>query len=319
MINVIKGILYRMVNNKSYLVMPIVITPIIIAIAIYFSSSFVTKANIVVVGDNSSNINSDEVKFTRIENKVPLSDLVRNRYDAVISFENGEARIDTIKGNDFKSKIEKLVNGESTSIEDAEKKGVASNIVGFITMFLIVLGVLLYKFFFDDKKGIARRVISTNITYEQYVLSHLISVFLMIFIPTGIITVLSRELLDLDTRVTSIELIFIVFALSLFSSAFGLFISSITKEMQSASMLGMMVNVVTTLLAGSFFTISNDKLINILGNIMPQKRILDYTISLENGKIGSYADIGNVILISIVMIICSFLITKYKMRKYNFV
>ena len=51
MINVIKGILYRMINNKAYLIMPIVITPIVIAAAIYFSSSFIAKANIGVVGD----------------------------------------------------------------------------------------------------------------------------------------------------------------------------------------------------------------------------------------------------------------------------
>lgn len=36
MINVIKGILYRMINSKTYLIMPIIITPIVIVAAIYF-------------------------------------------------------------------------------------------------------------------------------------------------------------------------------------------------------------------------------------------------------------------------------------------
>jgi len=316
MINVIKGILYRMINSKTYLIMPIVITPIVIVAAIYFSSSFVEKVNVGVVGNNNVNFNSEEFNIIKLENKVPLSDLVKNKYEAVIYFENGKAEVNTIKGDDFKSKLEKIVNGENITIKSGEKRGVAANIVGYITMFVILLGLMLYRFFFDDKKGIAKRIISANISYEQYVFSHFISVFIMTFIPTVLITILAKEVLNLDTRVTGSELTFIVLILSLLASAFGLLISSVLKGEENISMLGGMINVITTLLAGSFFTISNNNLINTLGSIMPQKHILDFTIALENGKGLSYIDILNVILISFIMIICAFLINKYKIRKY---
>ena len=316
MINVIKWILYRMINSKTYLIMPLVITPIVIAAAIYFSSSFAAKINVGVVGDYNVKFNSDEINIIKLENKVPLSDLVKNKYEAVIYFENGKAKVDTIKGDDFKSKLEKIVNGENVTIKDGEKRGVVANIVGYITMFVILLGLMLYKFFFDDKKGIAKRIISANISYEQYVYSHFISVFIMIFVPTVIVTILAKEVLNIDTRVTALELAFIVLILSLVASSFGLLISSVSKDEESVSMFGGMINVITTLLAGSFFTISNNNLINILGNIMPQKHILDFTIALENGRGLDYIDILNVILISFIMIICSFLINKYKIRKY---
>lgn len=318
MINVIKGILYRMINSKTYLIMPLIITPVVIAAAIYFSSSFAEKANIGIVGNYKVYFNSDEVNIIKLENKVPLSDLVKNKYDAVISFENGKAQIDTIKGNDFKSKLEKMVNGENVAVKDGEKRGVTANIVGYISMFLILLGVMLYRFFFDEKKGIAKRVISANISYEQYVLSHFISVFIMIFVPTVLVTILVKEVLNLETRVTALQLAFIVLALSLLASAFGLLISSIVKEEESASMLGVMINIITTLLAGSFFTISDNNLISIVANILPQKHILDFTISLEKGNGINYADMGNVILVSLIMIIFAYLIIKYKIRKYNF-
>jgi len=316
MINVIKGILYRMIKNKSYLIMPIVITPIVIAAAIYFSSSIIEKTNIGIVGYCNINFNKDEINIIKLKDKVPLSDLVKNKYAAVIIFENGKAEVDTIKGNEFKNKLEKIVNGENVTIKDGENRGVASNIIGYITMFTILLGVLLYKFFFDDKKGIAKRIISTNITYEQYVFSHFISVFIVIFVPTVVATILAKEVFNIDTKVTILEFVFIVFILSFLSSAFGLLMSSVAKEEESASMLGNMINIITTLLAGSFFTISNNNLINTLGNIMPQKHILDFTIALENGRVLGYTDILNVILISFIMIICSFLINKYKIRKY---
>lgn len=317
MINVIKGILYRMVNNKGYLMMPVLITPIVIATAIYFSSSFMIKANIGVVGGNDINFNSDEINIIRLENKVPISDLVKNKYEAVIYFENGIPVVETIKDKEFKNKLERIANGEKVTLEDGDKRGVAANIVGYITMFVITLGVLLYKFFFDDQKGIAKRVISANISYEQYVFSHFASVFLMILIPTAIITLLSKEIFNLNTRVTAIELGFIIMILSFLGSAFGLLMSSVTRSEESAAMLGNMINIITTLLAGSFFTISNNKLINVLGNIMPQKHILDFTMALENGNSINYIDILCIIFISLIMIACSFLINKYKMRKYT--
>ena len=317
MINIIKGILYRMINSKPYLIMPLLITPIVIVAAIYFSSSFAAKINVGVVGDYNVKFNSDEINIIKLENKVPLSDLVKNKYEAVIYFENGKAKVDTIKDDDFKSKLERIVNGENVTIKDGEKRGVAANIVGYITMFVILLGLMLYKFFFDDKKGIAKRIISANISYEQYVFSHFISVFIMIFVPTVIVTILAKEVLNIDTRVTALELAFIVLILSLVASSFGLLISSVSKDEESVSMFGGMINVITTLLAGSFFTISNNNLINILGNIMPQKHILDFTIALENGRGLDYIDILNVILISFIMIICSFLINKYKIRRYS--
>jgi ABC-2 type transport system permease protein len=318
MISLIKGILYRMINNKPFLIMPCVITPVVIAVAIYFSSSFVARPNIGVVGDEGSNFKSSEVNIIKLEDKVPLSDLVKNKYDAVITFEAGSVKVDTIKGSDYKSKLEKMLKGEEVTIKDGEKRGVAANIIGFLTMFVLMLGVMLYKFFFDDKKGISKRVISTNISYGQYVASHFISVFIMLFIPTAIITVLSKELFNLDTRVTALELVFVVLVLTLLASAYGLLISSLVKEEESASMLGTMINLITTLLAGSFFTISNNKLISKIGEILPQKHILDFTISLENNDVITYGNLLNVILVSLMMIICSFLINRFKMRRYSY-
>ncbi|GFZ32343.1 permease [Clostridium zeae] len=317
MLKLIKGILYRMVNNKAYLITPLVITPIIIAAAIYFSSSMITKANIGVVGANDLNLKSNEINIIKLKEDVPLSDLVKNKYDAVVTFNNGKATVDTIKDSNFKDKVKKILNGEKVVIQEGEKRGVAANIVGFLTMFVLALGVMLYKFFFHDKKGISNRVISSNISYEQYVASHFISVFVMIFTPTLIVTTLAKVVLNLDTAVTVLELAFIVFMLSLLAAAYGLLISSIVKDEESASMLGIMLNITTTLIAGSFFTISNNNLISSIGRLLPQRHILNFTMYLENGKGINYTSLSNVLILSLMMICVSFLITRLKMRSYN--
>lgn len=311
MINLIKGILYRMVNNKDFLIMPLIITPIVIAAAMFFSSSFVTKANVGVIGDGEVNFNNDEINVIKLQNNVPMSDLVKNKYDAVISYENGKAIVQTIKDNNLKDKIERLVNGENISIKDNGKRGVVSNIIGYITMFILMFGVKLYKFFFDEKKGIANRIISANISYEKYVLGHCISVFIMLSFPIVIITILCKEVFHINTNVTDLEMVFIVLVLSFLASTFGLLIASITKDLDSASMFGTIISIITTLFAGSFFTITNNYWINKIGDIMPQKHILDFTISLENNSIMNYNNILIVFLISFLMIISSLKIKKY--------
>ena len=317
MIKVIKGILYRMINNKAYLSMPLIITPIVIAAAIYFSSSVVTRPNIGVVGIEDFNFNNNEINIIKLDKKAPLSDLVKNEYDAIISIENGNFKVDTIKSDDYKSKIEGILRGEKVDFQGENKRGVGANIIGFLTMFLIMLGVMLYKFFFDEKKGMAKRIISSNISYEQYVLSHFAAVFIMIFIPTVIITVMSKSLFNIRTSLNNVELSFIVLILSLLASSFGLLMSSIVKSEESASMLGSMITIITTLISGSFFTISNNSFITSIGEILPQKHILDFAIALENDNTINYGDVSNVILVTIFMIILSFVINKYKMRKYN--
>lgn len=317
MIKIIKGILYRMINNKSYLAMPLVIVPVIIAAAIYFSSSLVTRPNIGVVGIENIDLPRDEVNITKLQEEATLSDLVKNKYDAVVTLKDGVMKIDTVKGNDYKSKLEALVRGEEVDFKEGEKRGIGANIIGFLTMFLIMIGVMLYKFFFDEKKGMAKRIISTNVSYGQYIISHFSAVLLMIFVPTVVITLLSKAILKLDTSLTFIELSFLVFILSVLASSFGLLISSIVKNDESASMLGVMINVITTLIAGSFFTISNNDFISTVSKLMPQKHLLDFSIALENSNVINFVDISIVILFSVVMIILSLIVSKYKMRKYN--
>lgn len=318
MLRLIKGILYRMINSKTYLIMPCVITPIVIVVAIYFSSSLIAKFNIGVVGDKSIDLKNDEINIIQLKNEVPLSELVKNKYDAVISFQDGKAKVDTIKGEEYKDKLEKMLNGEKVTIKDGEKRGVAANIIGFLTMFVMMNGVMLYKFFFDDKKGMSKRIISSNVSYGQYVTSHFISVFIMIFTPTVIMAVLCRLIFNLNTTVNILELSFIVLILSLISAAFGLLISSLVKGEESASMLGTMINIITALIAGSFFTISNNNLINRIGDLLPQKHILDFTISLENHGVISYGNLFFVILVTFIMIAGSFLINRFKMRRYSY-
>ena len=316
MINSIKLNLYRMIHNKAFLLMPFVITPIIICCAMYFSSNVVVNPTIGVVNKTTLSNDIKNVNIVNLNEKVPLSDLVKNKYDAVVYFDNDKVTVDTIKGQDYKERVEKLFNGENTKLNDNENRSAGVNIIGYVSMFLLFLGGKLYKFFFDDKMFISKRIISCGMSYSEYAVSHAASVFLMIFVPTCIVTILFKELFNINTNITDLEFIFIIFLLCFLSSSFGFLIASLVDNDTNAGMLGNMIIIAASLISGSIVNISNNKIINALGSVIPQKYLISTAISFENNNV-NITSILFVLLSSVIMMVIAFEYNKYKMRVSN--
>ncbi|GKX67155.1 ABC transporter permease [Inconstantimicrobium mannanitabidum] len=317
MLRMIKGILYRMINNKVYLVVPIILTPIMIFAAIYFSNNLSIKGNIAVVGMDNVNLAIKEVKVTKLKTVPQLSELVQNKYDGVVIYKNGKFKVDTVKGNEFKENIEACINGKTPNWDREAKRGVAANIIGYITMFVLFLGMMLYRFYYEEKGGISKRILSGSISYVQYATAHVISVFLMIFVPTTGITLITKEVLNINTKVSSLEVAFILFVLCLFASAFGFLISSIIKEDENATLVGSMTILVTTLLSGSFFSVTKNGFIDKISNLFPQKYLLDFTISLENNNSANYMKMGVVLVITATILTLGIFIGSRKLKGNN--
>lgn len=318
MLNIIKGIINRIIKNKAYLLMAFVVTPIVIISAIYFNDSSFSKINIAVVGENTVNWDSDKVNITVVNSRVPKSDLVKNKYDAVVYFNRGQATVDSVKSKEFVSRIENMINGQDVSVDVKDKKGVITNIASFIVMFMLFLGIMLYKYYFDERNGIYKRIIMSNISYGEYIGAHLIAVFIMIELPVVIFTILAKSIFNLETSVTNGQIIIIFTALSMLSASFGMLVSSIVRDSQSASMLGAMINVITTIMSGCFFSITNGGIIGKLSSVLPQRNILDITIALENDIRVSRISILNVAVIIVFLIAATFSINIYKMKKNKY-
>lgn len=317
MIKVIKGILYRMINNKAYLVMPIIITPIVIFAAIYFTNNLTVKGNIAVVGMDNIKLSIKDVKITKLKEQPKFSELVQNKYDAVVLYKDGKYKVETVKNKDFKENIEACINGKTPKWDQETKRGVASNIIGFSTMFILLLGVMLYRFYYEEKSGISKRILSGTISYDQYAVAHIISVFLMMFMPTVSITLVAKRILDINTRVSSFQLAFILFVLCSFAASFGFLICSIIKEDENATLVGSMVILITTLLSGSFFAVAKNGTLNKLSNLFPQKHILDFTIALENNNNVSYIGMSIVLALTIALIFLGIAINRRKLKGNN--
>jgi len=291
-----------------------------IFIAIYFTGRLEIKANLAVVGANNLPINSNSIKVNYINKEPQLSDLVLNKYDAVIKSNDGVYEVITVKGHKFKENIEKLLKRESIdNVFSSENRGIGTNILGYLTMFILLQGLMFFTLFYEERdKGISKRVLSHPITAMNYFLAHAISCFIMVFLPIIIIILISVNILNLNTNISNIQFIFILGILCILGSAFGLFISSLVKSEDNGTLFGSMLLVITTLISGSFFSIDSQGVIGKIGKILPQRKIVDYTIAIENNRTLDYRGLIMIILLSIILFMLAYIINNKKFRNGNF-
>ncbi len=187
MYKLIKLILYRIKHNKAFLITYLVLIPIIIALAIYFTNSISHTIQIGIVGDIDTSQNS-QIKYTYLDTLPSTSELVLNQYDAIIVQDDKNIDVLSTKGETYNQTITLLINGQIDSLPvNDNQRGSASNILGFLMMVILLLGGQIYKYYFDERTGINKRILSTSVSCYQYLLSHFIVVYIFLFIPATII------------------------------------------------------------------------------------------------------------------------------------
>ena len=317
MASLIKMIFYRIFKNKAYLFMPIIVTPLVILASISFTMNSSVKANIAVIGVNNLDLAIKDVKVTSIEEEPKFSDLVQNKYDAIVTYKNGQYDIKTVKGDVFKTALEDALNGKTPSWSNDLKRGTVSNLVGFITMFILLVSVMLYKFYYEEKKGINKRILHSTINYIKYSIAHCTIVFIMIFIPTIFIILLYNGIWGFNSNVTDSQLIFIFFILCFLGTALGFIISSTVKYEQNATLIGAMLVIISTLLSGSFRPVPQQGIAKVISEILPQKYILDFTLAIENYMNVNYISMIVIVMFSIGLIFLGIIINKRKLESNN--
>ena len=247
----------------------------------------------------------EDIVVTVLEDEPKLSELVEGKYNAVIKKENEKYVIETIKGESFKQSLEKVLN-EGVSVKEAfaskEQRGVIGNLIGFLTMLILFLGSMLYRFCYQEKGGIDKRIVVSKAGYIKYTLSHPVVVFLILFTPTWTITVFANLLLELNTSVSILELTFILFTLCLLAASFSFCIASFNKSEQNGSLISTMAILITSIMSGSFIEISKGGIANTISHLFPQRYLLDYTIAIEHGWQAGTASMIIIILLCIGMI-----------------
>lgn len=205
-----------------------------------------------------------------------------------------------------------LNNG--TSVKEAfaskEQRGVIGNLMGFLTMLILLLGSMLYKFCYQEKGGIDKRIMTSKVGYIKYTLSHPTVVFLILFIPTWLITVLANIIFSLNKNVSIFELTFMLFTLCLLAASFSFCIASFNRSEQNGSLISTMAILITSIMSGSFIEISQNGVANIISHLFPQRYLINYAIAIEHNIPANTASIVIIILLCIGMIALGGLVNR---------
>ena len=314
MISLLKMIIYRTINNKIFLLLVLFVPAIVVIGSIIYTNNIELSIRVGVIGEKMPNIKS--LSCIALQEEPKLSELVEGKYDAIIEFKDNKYEIRSVKGENFDKSLDDVLNEGKTVQESFSSKisrGVIGNLVGFLSMLLIMLGSILYKFYYQDKGGIARRIVVSKVGYIKYILSYPISVFLVLFIPAWIITLVSSSTLKLGESIKFPELTFMMFVLCFLGASYNFLVASFSRHEQNGGLFATMTVMMTSLLSGSFIEITKGGIAEKISYIFPQRYIVDFAINLEKGNKLGFISMFVIIGVSILFIIIGGLINRKRL------
>ncbi|MEG0277030.1 MAG: ABC transporter permease [Coprobacillus sp.] len=315
MLKLMKLVVYRIIHNKAFLITYLVLIPTVIGIAIYFTNNVSSNMRVGIVG-NVEVVKNDEVKYIYLDDIPKTSQLVLNEYDALIIEEGNDIKVQSTKGEDFDQALKLLVSGQITTLQDdSPQRGTASNILGFFMMVVLLLGCQMYQYYFDERNGINKRILSTSFQCYQYMLSHFFVVLIFLFVPAVVVICGSIILFDIALSITMWQFILVLFMLCFFATSFGLWMNALVKGPMESMMFGNMFAIAGSIVSGGFVQVTSNEIFNNIVQFLPQKQTMSLLESLETHTAIPSLGIIYVIGLSIVLIILAIVIEKRKISQ----
>lgn len=180
--------------------------------------------------------------------------------------------------------IAKNPMGFVPQVKDA--RGVGTNIIGFLLMFILLQCVLfMFTLSEDIESKKIERIASAPVSFIKYLLSHFVGTVTHIFVPAFAILLVMNGIFGLNIGFSLWQYVVLLGLLCSFGTAFAMFINSVVKGSDTANMVGSSIIVLTTILSGSFYSIEkgNEVLEKAIW-ILPQKAFLSFVQGLEGGR-----------------------------------
>lgn len=315
MIQVFCNNIKRILEKKKNVAVYIILTVVSILAAVYLAGMPETVGNIAVVSKGSVSVpNSKNIKVTKLQRVPAKADLVSQRFDAVLEISpKGKLKIHTLKGRKFEKEILSAMgrNGKTQKREeDTRQRG--STVMGFMIMFLMMQSLYYNSLFGEDKeKHLISRVLVSHISQIRYLTGHFLFSSVFTFLP-AFLTVSVLSLSGFQLGFTLGEYTWMIGLLSSFASAASLLFYTIFRE-ETASMAGSAVFVLSSVLAGGFFSFTGTgKLFSFFTDFLPQKAFLSFLHGLERGSITVHNEIQ---IIYVVVVTAAFLAISARLGK----
>lgn len=288
-IAVLRNDMYRLMEEKARMLLMQVMIAGAVVIAILMSTRPASAGNIaLVLAGGEVSLASPYLHVTVLEETPPMSALISNQYDAIVTFSDHSYHIETVKSDSFRETLEAVLRDPTGYHDEAlSMRETGSNILGYLTMFLLMQGVYLMFLFAEDKEQKQLlRISSSPISLTAYMAAHSLFTFLMLFLPTLVILSAVRLIMNADMGMGFIQYSFLLGIICALAAAFPLFLNSLFKSSDSANMSGSAIVVMTSILAGSFYSFEKDnKLLEAIIKVLPQKSYLTIIEAAQEGRL----------------------------------
>ncbi len=285
--NVLKNDYLRVIPRIASIAVFTVITMCFVVFAVYITGTQQVKAHIVFISQSASVVpqSSKALDVTVMAEKPPISNLVKQKYDAYVTVDSdGNYRIETLRNDDFKNTLLMLLNNPNADISGSQtERGVGVNIIGFMMMFLLMIAFFnLFAFADDKEQGQLQRIAAAPASFVWYLAAHCVYCLSMLLPEYLLLVVL--KLCGWNIGFSLLQYAGLMAALAFLGISFALLLNTLIKKPDNANMLGNSVTVLTSVLAGSFYAFSkNNSVLDKIIKLIPQKDLMDFAQYLQNG------------------------------------
>lgn len=282
---ILRNNLQRFLKEKSYVIISFLLVFVTIAATSFVVTMEsqkvkigVTKSAIELLEMNNNNISVKEVE--RDENY--YVNLILGKYDAYVNKEDGKYKVTTVRNSTLGKKLSQYLNkGKSLTTSTSSGSNHYKIIITVMAMSSMVLSLILYRFYFDDRNGLDKRIYLSGVSNFSYVLQQVVFNFLILFITNLLSGLILLPLFDLDI---TWKLVLYILLIELFSANFGMVLSTLTKKNQGALLIGTMVSVLTMLLSGALFSVKKGSIQDKIHYIFPQYYISNLGKNIDSNS-----------------------------------
>ncbi|HEM3662005.1 TPA: ABC transporter permease, partial [Streptococcus suis] len=261
----------------------------------------VTKTAIELLEMSNTNISIKEVE----RDKDYYVNLITGKYDAYISKEDEKYKVTTVRNSTLGKKLSQYLNkGKSLTASTSSGNNHYKIIITVMAMSSMILSLILYRFYFDDRNGLDKRIYLSGVSNFSYVLQQVLFNSLILFTTNLLSSLILLPLFDLDI---SWKLVLYILLIELFSANFGMFLSTLTKKNQGALIMGTMISVLTMLLSGALFSVKKGSIQDKIHYIFPQY----YISNLGKNIDGNLTNLAHSITVIVGYTLLFFLIVNY--------
>ena len=302
----------RFLEEKSYILISILLVFVTIAATSFVVTMKSQKVQIGVTKDAIELLEMNDKNFSVKE--VEKDDnyyvnLILGKYDSYISKENGKYKVITARSSTLGKRLSQYLNErKSLTASTSNSNNYYKIIITVMAMSSMILSLILYKFYFDDRNGLDKRIHLSGVSNLSYIFQQVTFNFLILFITNLLSSLVILPLFDLDI---SWKLVLYILLIEIFSANFGMLLSTFTRKNQGALLVGTMVSVLTMLLSGALFSLKEGSIQDKIHYIFPQYHISNLGKNID----GNSANPTQSLIVIVLYTLLFFLIANYVQKR----